>query len=272
MGEAYTVAIIKDLKGRWGIRGILSKMVTMARNYNASCAKSTESIADLCTSKGVKFTFFICASHLDAQLPLIRRLSNEHEVGCHGYLHRSYTSISNERALQDIQLGWRKFHQLAVACKGFRAPYARYPQKVVPLVVRLFEYDAGMDRAESITPRRIKQCCILAVSRISDDYLFDKMQYSNAQALTELTAQVEAVANASAAIMFNLHPLRIGRIERIQVLEQLIKAINQRDGWMPTISEFIENDCQPPYDKRFTVLLTGDVDQWHFRSYFRRLI
>ena len=76
-------------------------------------------------------------------------------------------------------------------------------------------------------------------------------------------------------VMFDLHPIRIGQKRYIKSLETLVKHGNDIGGWFPTVSEAVEywnKNKKWKEDRKFCVLLTGDIDNFVFlRDYLSRL-
>ena len=83
------------------------------------------------------------------------------------------------------------------------------------------------------------------------------------------------VAKDHGAIMFDLHPIRIGQPKYIDVLRQVLDYGTKLDGWFPTVTDAVN------YWRRhgkwkdgasFCCLLTGDIDNFTFMDYSLRLL
>jgi peptidoglycan/xylan/chitin deacetylase (PgdA/CDA1 family) len=88
---------------------------------------------------GLNGTFYVCGAHtgtsdFHTKADLLRLIETGHELGCHGYAHKSYQSIDQAEILADIQQNRHFFEEL-----GCRMPHHfAYPYgHVSPLAKRI---------------------------------------------------------------------------------------------------------------------------------------
>ena len=83
-------------------------------------------LLDLLSKHGVPATFFVTGQAAEKFSKLIRKVSREHEVGCHGYEHERFDKISAKKQLRRIELATKILTKVTgQRILGFRAPNFR---------------------------------------------------------------------------------------------------------------------------------------------------
>ena len=84
------------------------------------------SLLDLLSKYEVLATFFVTGRAAEKFPKLIRKVSHEHEVGCHGYEHERFDKISAKEQLRRIELATEILTEVTGRkISGFRAPNFR---------------------------------------------------------------------------------------------------------------------------------------------------
>lgn len=92
-------------------------------------------LLDLLGELGVRGTFFTTGEMARRFPAVIRRLVAEgHELGCHGDLHRDFTTLDEPAAAAELRAALATLREFAPVV-SFRAPYLRFPAAYLPLLV-----------------------------------------------------------------------------------------------------------------------------------------
>ncbi len=93
-------------------------------------------LLDLLSELQIKGTFFTTGEMARRFPAIISRLINEgHELGCHGNLHRDFTTLSKTQADEELTLALQSLREFSPVV-SFRAPYLRFPTVYLPLLSR----------------------------------------------------------------------------------------------------------------------------------------
>ncbi len=102
--------------------------------------KWTPKILDVLRAKGVKASFFLVGSRMEANPGLVRRILEEgHEIGVHSYTHPNMAAISEERARLELNATQRLIETITDRSTIlFRPPYSadsrpHDPTEVIPV-------------------------------------------------------------------------------------------------------------------------------------------
>ncbi len=88
--------------------------------------KGLPSLLDLLSKHEVPATFFVTGQAAEKFPKLIRKVSREHEVGCHGYEHERFDKMSAKEQLRRIKLATKILTKVTRRkILGFRAPNFR---------------------------------------------------------------------------------------------------------------------------------------------------
>ena len=100
---------------------------------------------DLLSKHEVSATFFVTGQAAEKFPKLIRRVSREHEVGCHGYEHERFDKMSAKEQLRRIELATKILTEVTGRrILGFRAPNFRPSVHTFAALKRVgYLYDAS---------------------------------------------------------------------------------------------------------------------------------
>jgi peptidoglycan-N-acetylglucosamine deacetylase len=91
-------------------------------------------LLDLLSELGVCGTFFVTGEMARRHPAIIARVVRDgHELGCHGDLHRDFTTLSPSDARDELRISLATLRSFARVV-SFRAPYLRFPAAYLPLL------------------------------------------------------------------------------------------------------------------------------------------
>ncbi len=245
-----------------------------------------ENILRATESQGARFTFPIVASIAGQKPELLRRIRGfGMELAVHGYMHLRYSMISPEAQRLDLEKAFSTFRRLNLEASGFRAPYDDYTDVIIRTLEKYAVlWDGGIGyRAEHrdktdffrvmIGDKPSSYTCI-PLSILSDDMMIDHYHLSPREISKILRRALESVRAKKALVMFDLHPIRIGQPKFVKILEEVVRYGIERGGWFPTVTEAVTYRSKHDEWKdgaEFCCLLTGDIDNFTFWDYLKRL-
>ncbi|MFW9904535.1 MAG: polysaccharide deacetylase family protein [Candidatus Thorarchaeota archaeon] len=244
-------------------------------------------ICDVLEDYDARFTFPLVASIAQTNPNLVKWLkSSRHEIAIHGYKHVRYPFLSAKQQFLEIKKAIQIFNELKIPFKGFRAPYNLYSETTLKLIEKFgFEWDAGIgfrlnyrNRHHffqvSLEDGKKSSFICIPLCEWSDDRMIDNYQLSSEKMAKILIYHLEKARKVNGLIMFDLHPIRIGQTQYIHSLKELIVHANKIGAWVPTISEAVEywsKNRQWKDSAPVCCLLTGDIDNFTFFDYIRRI-
>lgn len=262
-------------------------MFRMWSFHRTSFDEILNNIFDSTDTYGAGFTFPTVASIATTKPEYIKQiLKNNHEIASHGFKHIKYTFLSEKEQEKEFQLAADIFKKMGIKVKGFRPPYNNYNNITVKLVnTHGFEWDGGIGYqpqhrnknhffTTQLNGKHADFTCI-PLNWKSDDVLIDRYQLNPRQISKTLSKEIGKIASIGGVIMFDLHPIRIGQKKYASVLKEILDFTAQQDGWAPTVSEGVnywKKFSKWKGDAKFCLLLTGDIDNFVFIDYLRRLI
>lgn len=93
-------------------------------------------LLDLIDAEAIPATFFVTGATTERYPDTIRAIAARgHEIGCHGYSHAAFDTLSEEEARREIAETNRILRTFA-AVRSFRAPYLRFPERFLPLLAQ----------------------------------------------------------------------------------------------------------------------------------------
>lgn len=234
---------------------------------------------------GASFTFPIVASVARQKPELLKKIiDSRSEIAVHGYQHVKYPLIPVEKQDEDLRRAIETFKRLGIPFHGFRAPYNAYGPSTPSLIEKHgFLWDGGLGYSKDNRIKtqlfRIRQegreltFLCFPLDELSDDLMIDERNYSPRDMKTALRKRIDDTREVKGLVAFDLHPIRIGQPEFIPVLEDLISYGTNEGGWFPTVSQAIERNLAKSdwNGHEFCCLLTGDIDNFYFRDYLKRL-
>ena len=109
----------------------------------------------------------------------------------------------------------------------------------------------------------------------SDDLLIDKFGMSPKEVTKTLNAEVSNAAKNNGVIMFDLHPIRMGQSDYVECIRDVTQHAKGLGAWCTTPTEAVKywnTHGRWKSDSTFCLLLTGDIDNWVFSDYLRRVL
>jgi len=102
-------------------------------------------LLDLLSKHEVTATFFVTGQAAEKFPKLIRKVSHEHEVGCHGYAHERFDKMSAEEQFRRIEMATKILTKVTgQRILGFRAPKFRPNIHTLAALKRVgYLYDAS---------------------------------------------------------------------------------------------------------------------------------
>lgn len=267
-------------------RKVLPQFVRMARFYRIPFETLLENINEVTDWYKAKYTFPIVASVALKNPDLTRMiLKSSHEIAVHGFKHVSYKFLSEKEQERDVKMAISTFKRMNIPTYGFRAPYNMYTDYTPRILEKYdFMWDGGIGFNPKYNERvsffRIpvnghesKFLCI-PLFKWSDDRMIDTYGLKKNQIVKILKNAIKRTKEKQGVIMFDLHPIRIGQPQYVDVLKRILAYGTELNGWFPTVTEAIKHwlkNEQWEYGFTFCCLLTGDIDNFTFLGYLSRL-
>lgn len=265
---------------------VLSQAMRMFRLHSVPFSTLLRNMFNVLEMHQAKFTFPVVASVASKNVELTREvLRRGHEVAVHGFRHVNYSYITEAQQDDDIGSALGAYKALGIKVYGFRAPYNVYTEASPKLVEKHgFLWDIGI----GFTPKYSERNSLFRVqiddhestfvciplSRLSDDYMIDIEGLSSSQMEKRLKHAIKGVSEKGGVIMFDLHPIRMGQSRHIKVLDSIVGYGTELGGWFPTVTDAVKywsKNGSWKDDAPFCCLLTGDIDNFTFSDYLRRL-
>lgn len=284
MGNAS--AWFKHLRMRRGLL-LISQAAYMWRLHRTPFPELIGNILDILDKYDSFFTFPTVAYTAKQDVDLLRTIIHaKHEIASHGYKHVRYQFLPKKTQEQDLNASLETYKKLGIKIKGFRAPYNMY-NKDTPHLIEKFKllWDGGIGYRPNyrkgnkffkirLNGSQSAFTCI-PLNNYTDDLLIDDYNLDAGHMGKIFCKILDHTRSTGGLVMFDLHPIRIGQKKYIESLETLVRYGNDIGGWFPTVSDAVEywNKFQRwKEDRKFCVLLTGDIDNFVFlRDYLSRL-
>ncbi len=91
-------------------------------------------LLELIDAEAVPATFFVTGATAERYPQTIREIAARgHEIGCHGYSHAAFDTLSEDEARREI-VGTNRILRGFAPVRSFRAPYLRFPERFLPLL------------------------------------------------------------------------------------------------------------------------------------------
>jgi peptidoglycan/xylan/chitin deacetylase (PgdA/CDA1 family) len=281
-GSSY----VAQLGKRWGF-GAPRQLYRMLKLHKTSFSTILDNMFSVLEEFNGRFAFPTIAAVAKMKPDLVRSIEKEgHEVASHGYNHVRYTTISAQAREQDLLLSLQVYKRLGLKITGFRAPYDNYTDDMPELLEKTpLIWDGGFGyrpqhrekthffRAE--IDGRKSRVTYIPLNSWSDDYMIDRMKMGPHAISKVLKREVSKTSNSGGVIMFDLHPIRMGQKRFVKCLGDIIEHANGLGGWCTTPTEAVqywETHSKWKGDSKFCLLLTGDIDNWVFSDYLRRVL
>ncbi len=277
---------LRQLHKRWGVRSLVQAL-KMYRFHRVPFETLLTDMFGALDTYAAKFAFPIVALVARMRPDLVQMIEREgHEVASHGFNHLRYPNLTPQAREEDIVSSLAVFESLGVRVRGFRAPYNNYTDDMPLLLDRVgILWDGGFGYRPEHRGRhmffhvnhrgRRLSTTFIPLNAWSDDRMIDTDGMGPSQITRRLVHEVTRVADLGGVIMFDFHPVRFGQPQYVGCLARLVEEAHSLGGWCPTPAEAVEYWGQHgrwPGDARFCLLLTGDIDNWVFSDYLRRVI
>jgi len=232
------------------------------------------------------FTFPIVASAALRNPEMVRLILDFHqEVASHGFNHVNYRYLPPNAERMDIGNSLSAFRNLRTPVRGFRAPYNVCTDQTPRLLEELgFLWEGSLGLRSPHCDERnffrvhvdghMSSFTCIPMFKWSDDRMMDIYGLSNRQMAKILKRALQQTEEKSGVIMFDLHPVRMGQPNHIDVLREVIAYGMQRNGWFPRVTEAVEYWLTHHGWKdgaSYCCLLTGDIDSLTLLDYLSRL-
>jgi peptidoglycan/xylan/chitin deacetylase (PgdA/CDA1 family) len=277
---------VKQLTEKWGMRAP-KQLYHMFKLHRTPFSTILRNMFSILEEVDGHFTFPTIASIAKMKPELVREIVKEgHEVASHGYNHVRYPTMSANAREQDLLLSLQVFKRLGIEISGFRAPYDNYTDDMPFLLDKTdLIWDGGFGyRPEyrnkthffhvSINGQK-SRVTYIPLNSWSDDVMIDRKGMSPSLVTKVLMREVTKAARAEGLIMFDLHPIRMGQDRYVGCLRDLIEHAFGLGAWCTTPKEAVrywETHERWKSDNKFCLLLTGDIDNWVFSDYLRRML
>jgi peptidoglycan/xylan/chitin deacetylase (PgdA/CDA1 family) len=256
----------------------------MYRFHRLPFERIVGNILEVTRKHEVGFTFPTVASVATQKPELLRKIVDSGgEVAVHGYRHMKYSLISPASQENDVKRALQTYARLGIKVSGFRAPYNAYDENTPGILDRAgFLWDGGIGYSPANRERkemfRVKvdgrdsSFVCIPLNFLSDDLMIDVYEYTPRQMVKALNGALDDANRSGSVVMFDLHPIRMGQPEYVAVLDRIISYGKSLGGWFPTVSEAVISGEKSNWKgNRFCCLLTGDIDNFYFSDYLKRL-
>jgi peptidoglycan/xylan/chitin deacetylase (PgdA/CDA1 family) len=108
-------------------------------------AKAALEFSKLLKNKGLRGEFYICGKLLENHPVTIKKIARHHEVGAHGYVHKSFGAMDDFEQLKAIESAKGAFEKAGLPFKSWRFPNFSFTNKSFQLLVK-----AGIKKDSSL--------------------------------------------------------------------------------------------------------------------------
>jgi peptidoglycan/xylan/chitin deacetylase (PgdA/CDA1 family) len=277
---------VGQLQKRWG-RAAPKQLFRMMKLHRTPFQQILRNMFEALEEGEGKFAFPTIAAIAKMKPELVREIVREgHEVASHGYNHVRYPTLSAKARETDLALSLQTYRNLGLEVKGFRAPYDNYTKDMPALLEKYrLVWDGGFGYQTEYREKthffrvdfngQPSSVTFIPLNIWSDDLMIDRHGMKPETVTKTLKDVITRAASQKGVIMFDLHPIRMGQPEFVGCLREICIHANSLGAWCTTPSEAVKywNTYQRwKSDSSFCLLLTGDIDNWLFSDYLRRVI
>lgn len=277
---------IGQLGKRWGM-GAPKQLLHMFRLHRLPFEVILRNIFEALDAVNGHFAFPTIAAVANMHPELVREIESEgHEVASHGFNHVRYPTLSTEKRERDLALSLSTFKKMGITIDGFRAPYNNYTDDMPAL---LEKYDLIWDGGFGYRPehrgrshffqvnlsKRPSAVTFIPLNIWSDDLMIDGRGMGPSEVTSTLKKAVLEASKSRGVIMFDLHPIRMGQPKFVGCLRDVSEYAQELGAWCTTPRDAVRYwsiHRRWKSDSSFCLLLTGDIDNWVFSDYLRRVI
>ena len=276
---------IRQIGKRWGLKAP-RQLLRMFRLHRTPFTTILSNIFSALEEVDGQFAFPTIASIASMQPDLVREIVKEgHEIASHGYNHVRYPSLTPEGRERDLRLSLQTFRHIGIKIEGFRAPYDNYTADMPVLLDQTrLSWDGGFGyRPEHREKNHFfhedvggakSKVTYIPLNVWSDDLMIDGMGMSPEKVTETLKAEIEKAARVEGLVMFDLHPIRMGQGEYVRCIKEIVEYAHSLNGWCTTPTKAVKywnKYNRWKSNSTFCLLLTGDIDNWVFSDYLRRV-
>ena len=198
-------------------------------------------LLDLLDRHGVPATFYVPGGDAERHGDRVREvLAAGHEVGHHGYTHRSPTALTRAEEESELTRGLEILRGLGADVVGYRSPSWDFsPHTLELLGAHGFEYSSNL--MDDIRPYRHPGGVVeVPVSWLLDDaphfWFAGDTWNKTIRTVGEVYAlwkdELDGIATLGAHYMLTMHPQFIGRPSRLALLDRMLSDITAMGGWI----------------------------------------
>lgn len=170
-----------------------------------------------------------------------------HEIGHHGYTHRSPTDLNEADELEELRAGLKVLQELGAIVCGYRSPSWDFSPNTSRLLEKLgFEYSSNL--MDDIRPYRHKDVDLIEVPihwSLDDapHFWFDSSTWtktirSAAEVERIWVDEIDGIRALGGVAVLTVHPFVIGRPGRLPALRRTLEHVRERsDVWVATAGE-----------------------------------
>ncbi|MEA2579723.1 MAG: peptidoglycan-N-acetylglucosamine deacetylase [Actinomycetota bacterium] len=206
-------------------------------------------VLELLRSFEVRSTFFIPGRVAERYPNRVKEiLAAGHEVGHHGYTHRSPASLGADEEAEELTRGLDVLRELGADVRGYRSPSWELSTRTLDLLGRHgFAYSSNL--MDDVRPYRHDGGLVeVPVSWSLDDAphmwfgesSWEKTIVPNDHIRRLWTDEFEGIDEMGGACVFAMHPQFIGRPGRLSLLADMLELSRRADVWTGTVGEIAE--------------------------------
>jgi peptidoglycan-N-acetylglucosamine deacetylase len=200
-------------------------------------------LLDLLERHQVTATFYVSGGDAERHGDRVREIiAAGHEIGHHGYTHRSPTALTRDEEEIELIRGLEVLRRLGADVVGYRSPSWDFsPHTLDLLSAHGFEYSSNL--MDDIRPYR-HRCGIVEVpvSWLLDDAphfwfagdTWNKTIRTVGEVYQLWKDELDGIAGLGAHYMLTMHPQFIGRPSRLALLDRLLTDMRNSGAWIAT--------------------------------------
>lgn len=199
-------------------------------------------ILELLSRHEVTATFYVPGADAERHGDRVREILDAgHEIGHHGYTHRSPSELGRQEELDELDRGLEVLTALGADVVGYRSPSWDFSPNTLDLLAgHGFEYSSNL--MDDIRPYRhaAHDLIEVPVSWLLDDAphfwfagdTWSKTIRSPREVYELWRAELDGIAGLGAHYMLTMHPQFIGRPSRLAMLDQLLTDMRDTGAWI----------------------------------------
>lgn len=199
-------------------------------------------ILDILDQHGMTATFFVPGRDAERHPDRVRQIIEAgHEIGHHGYTHRSPSEMSRGEEESELVRGLAILRGLGAEVVGYRSPSWDFSPHTLDLLTEHgFEYSSNL--MDDLVPYRHASHPLaeVPVSWLLDDaphFWFSSDSWTKTirtpnETYESWRAELDGIARLGGHYMLTMHPQIIGRPSRLAMLDTLLGDIRDSGAWV----------------------------------------